>query len=257
MDKNTQKIVLIGTGNVAHQLGLAFIKTKIPICGVWGRSKTKSTELAKKLGASIIEDLHSLSSSNIALICVTDTGIEEVLDKIPKEVKVAYTSGSIGLSNLPKREALGVFYPLQTISKNRSIDFASVPFLIESQNTIFENELKILATQISSTVKIANSETRFQLHIAAVIVNNFVNHLYYLGEQQLLENNLSFDLLKPLIKETANKLDQLSPKEAQTGPAQRNDQLIIQKQLAAIKEKDTKEIYRLFSQMITAAQLKA
>src|SRR5690554_3443323 len=207
MKKKYTDITIVGTGKVAYQLGFYLKRQGNKITSVWGRDKAKAKQLSMRLGAEAISELNAISKSSLALICVADTAIAEVITKIPKTIKTAYTSGSIQLEDLPDRDCLGVFYPLQTFSQDKQVDISIVPFLIESKNTEFQEELKLLAETISSTVIIANSEDRYNTHIAAVLVNNFTNFLYYLAQEHLRIHHLDFDLLKPLIKETVNKLD--------------------------------------------------
>lgn len=247
MDKEYKHITLIGTGNVAHQLGKSLAEKGHVIDGVWGRTKSKAKDLAQLLGTLSIADLSEIAENSIGLICVSDGAIMEVISKVSPTVKVAYTSGSIRLEDLPERANLGVFYPLQTFSQGSDVDISEVPFLIESHSKSFENELFNLAGTISERVILADSIDRYQTHIAAVMVNNFTNFLYYLAEKHLNEHALDFDILKPLINETVRKLDVFSPLEAQTGPAARDDQQVIQKHIQSISQPETKELYKLFS----------
>lgn len=250
MKRNKQHIVLIGTGKVASQIGLAFHKNNIHLKGIWGRNHSKATHLATLLNTQLITDLTMLSSNILCLVCVKDSAIQEVIDKISQTVKVAYTSGSIQLSNIKPRSNLGVFYPLQTFSSERNIDFTNIPILIESENNVFREELLHLAQKISSNVRIMDSKQRYELHIAAILVNNFSNYLYLLAARHLNTHSIDFDLLFPLIKETAEKLKYLPPKQAQTGPATRGDSAIIQQHLSTIKDDEIKSIYELFSTLI-------
>jgi predicted short-subunit dehydrogenase-like oxidoreductase (DUF2520 family) len=139
----------------------------------------------------------------------------------------------------------GVFYPLQTFSKSREISFSDIPICIEANQSSTLLKLQQLAGTLSSSVHPINSEERKTLHLAAVFANNFVNHLYSIGSEILQENNLSFDLLKPLIRETAAKIETLHPLEAQTGPARRNDQGVINAQLKLLQ--DQPEFQKIYS----------
>src|SRR5690606_37608456 len=161
---------------------------------------------------------------DITLISVTDNAIEQVSGAIPyNDSLVVHTSGTTALEVLNDKNRKGVFYPLQTFSKNKEIDFKEVPLCLEAENEVYLNELKNLAKQLSDNVFEISSEQRKSLHVAAVFVSNFTNHLYSIGNEICNENNISFNILKPLIKETADKINYLSPKEAQTGPAVRFD----------------------------------
>lgn len=251
-----QHITLIGAGNVASQLGKHLIKKNITITGVYNRTPEKGRILAQELNSSFIENLTFIpKNTDLVLICIADGAISEIINQIPAGFNIAYTSGSIQLENLPKRTNLGVFYPLQTFTKNKAIDLSKVPFFIESKQPELSESLFNLAKKISSHVYFASSEERFHLHIAAVMVNNFVNHLYTLASDYLASKQLNFDYLLPLIEETTSKLKSASPVEAQTGPAKRNDQAVIEKHLKELQGA-TKEIYALISKSIQETHTK-
>lgn len=245
-----KKIALIGAGNVAHHLGKHLVSNGIIINQVFNRSPKNGKALAQKLNAIYSENLTFIEKdTDLLLVCVSDDEIASVVKSIPEHFKVAYTSGSIQLNSLPQRKYLGVFYPLQTFTKERKVSMNDVPFFIESTDADFGNQLFKLAQKLSLSVQYANSEHRFQLHIAAVMVNNFVNHIYTLANEHLERHQLSIDLLLPLIEETTAKLKFTKPIDAQTGPAKRNDQAVIQKHLLGLTG-STKEIYALLSQSI-------
>jgi predicted short-subunit dehydrogenase-like oxidoreductase (DUF2520 family) len=248
--KEIKKISIIGTGNVAHHIGRALLKNNFHIDGIWGRSKVNAQRLAKDLNTISFEALNQIpTSTDLIIICVSDSAIKEVIENTSKDVALAYTSGSIPLKDLPKREKIGVFYPLQTFTKSREISFESIPFLIESENEQFAKSLMNCASQLSKTVRFTSSEERFQIHIAAVMVNNFTNHLYHLAEEHMKNHQLPFDILKPLILETAEKIKDITPFDAQTGPAKRNDLNVIESHLNELSE-ETKEIYQMLSKSI-------
>jgi predicted short-subunit dehydrogenase-like oxidoreductase (DUF2520 family) len=163
---------------------------------------------------------------------------------------VIHTSGSVAIKKLSDKNRKGVFYPLQTFSKDSEVDFSEIPICLEAENSSDIELLKEMGKAISKNVQLINSEEREKIHLAAVFVNNFVNFLYQAGSDLLSENKLSFDLLKPLIKETANKISKLNPSEAQTGPARRNDQLTIEKQLHLLKDSEYRALYKLLTEAI-------
>lgn len=243
-------ITVIGTGKVALQIGMQLRKAGHTIDNIWGRNEENAKNLASKLAVTTIDNLSDIKENSLALICVSDTAINNVLQNIPSSIKVAYTSGSIRIKDLKSREYLGVFYPLQTFSPTRTINISEVPFLIEASNKEFENELFTLASTLSESVVLANSEDRYNTHIAAVMVNNFTNFLFHLAKKQLDSKNLDFSILKPLIKETVAKLEDLTPIQAQTGPAARGDKKVIENHIATIADPKTKELYRLMSELI-------
>lgn len=250
MAKKKEHIVIIGTGKVAQHLGIQLIRSGHKIKHVWGRDISKAKSLAKLFETTTIPSLDKFPKEYLALVCVTDDAIEEVISELPKDVKVAYTSGSVRLEDVADRPNIGVFYPLQSFSEERNVNISIVPFLIEATQNEFQDDLKRLAKTLSSKVIIANSQVRFNTHIAAVMVNNFTNFIYHLAQEHLDENKIDFNLLKPLMRETINKLDELTPLEAQTGPAVRGDKNIIEKHINAISKPETKQVYRLLSELI-------
>lgn len=246
---NTQKIAIIGTGNVAFHLTCFFQDKGINIDCVYGRNRKVLEEFENTFNITISDDLSRIQPDTLAIVCVSDSAISEVISHIPKNVKTAYTSGSTNLSSLPKDRILGVFYPLQTFSKGLTLNPEDIPFFIEANDVDFEKELIELAQLISKNVHKATSEDRYHLHLAAVMSNNFVNHLFQISEKYLSAHQLSFDYLKPLINETVRKIELASPTKTQTGPAKRKDSLIIEKHLASLSGLE-KEVYSILTRSI-------
>lgn len=243
-------INIIGSGNVAHHLIRALAElSNYKIQNVAVRSLDKVADFfPKDLIVTAVEDL---KPADITLISVTDSAIAEVSERIPyKDSLVVHTSGTTALEILNDKNRKGVFYPLQTFSKNKEINFKEVPLCLEAENTDDLIELKSLAKEISDKVFEISSEQRKSLHVAAVFVSNFTNHLYSIGNEICKENNIPFDILKPLIKETADKINYLNPKDAQTGPAIRFDQKTIKAHQDFLTNKTYKEIYNLITQSI-------
>ena len=189
---------------------------------------------------------------DLILISVPDAEIGEAFEGLQKsEGIVAHTSGFGSIEVLSSAKHFGVFYPLQTFTKNKEIDLSDVPFCIEGNNQETETQLKELAGKLSKNIQCINSEDRRYLHLAAVMVNNFTNHIYHIAGDILKEKGINFDLLLPLIRETANKIKTLDPDQAQTGPAKRNDTSTIlehEKMLSNLPE--YREVYRLMSAQI-------
>jgi predicted short-subunit dehydrogenase-like oxidoreductase (DUF2520 family) len=246
---NTHKIAIIGTGNVAFHLTRFFQNKGVIIDCVYGRNRKILEEFEHTFNLSISADLSRIQPDTLAIVCVTDSAIPEVLHRIPKNVKTAYTSGSMNISALPKDRTLGVFYPLQTFSKGLALSPDNIPFFLEANDVDFEKELIELAKLISKHAHKATSEDRYHLHLAAVMSNNFVNHLFHLSEKYLNAHQLSFDYLKPLINETVRKIELASPTKTQTGPAKRKDTLIIEKHLASLSGLE-KEVYSILTRSI-------
>jgi predicted short-subunit dehydrogenase-like oxidoreductase (DUF2520 family) len=249
MTDKIKSISIIGSGNVAFHLGKAF-SGLVKINAVYSRNKSSAQELADELFVFHAENIRDLIPSDIFLVCTSDDSISAVIDSIPIDQAIVYTSGSVGISELPTRNNLGVLYPLQTFSKRRLVDLFEVPFFIEGTTESFAQAIFDLAWQLSRKVIFANSNDRKNLHLAAVMVNNFSNHIAFLSQRYLNGKSLEWDFLKPLILETAKKLQSESPFDAQTGPAMRGDQKTIEKQLSMLDE-ETKNIYTTLSASIT------
>ena len=244
------KVVLIGSGNVANHLIEAFAKSAtVEVIQVFARQKESVT--AQFDFNQIIDNFNELKEADLYIIAVTDDAIAKVSAQIPfKNGLVAHTSGSVSINSLDDKNRKGIFYPLQTFTKNKAIDFSQIPICIESENETDFELLKNVAQSISANVHKINSQQRKALHVSAVFVNNFVNYLYQIGNEICTENNVSFDILKPLILETANKVMSLSPKEAQTGPAKRNDSQTIKAHLDFLSNEDHTTIYKILTQSI-------
>ncbi len=244
------KVALIGSGNVAQHLIAAFQKAVgIELVQVYARDKNNLSLLVDS--DAITSDYKQLVDADLYIIAVSDNAINEVANQLPFEDRlVVHTSGGAALDALADKNRKGVFYPLQTFSKNKEILFDEIPICLEAENP---NDLELLqkvAYSISKNAYEIDSEQRKSLHIAAVYVNNFVNHLYQIGQEICDENKVSFEILKPLILETANKVMTLSPDEAQTGPAKRNDTKTINSHLNFLSNERQKEIYKLFTKSI-------
>jgi predicted short-subunit dehydrogenase-like oxidoreductase (DUF2520 family) len=253
-------IVLIGAGNVATNLALALYNEGYLISQVYSRTKTSAEILAKKINAKAVTDLKKLNTAAaIYIIALKDDAIEDVAKKIHLTDKiVVHTSGTVSLNVLKgASENYGVFYPLQTFSKGRILDFKKIPICIEANNKATATSLTYFAKSISNEVQKINSEHRKTIHLAAVFACNFSNHMYTIAENILVKNKLSLDLLKPLIEETAEKIKNNSPAKMQTGPAVRGDKKTIKAHLKLLSgQKDKKQLYDLLSKSIIASSKK-
>ena len=178
-----------------------------------------------------------------------DSSINDLILSIPNHFNIAYSSGSVDLPLDSQRENYGVFYPLQTFSKERELDISNVPFFIEATNKTFAKQLFDFALLLSSHVTYATSLERKNLHISAIFVSNFINHLAYLSQEHAESNHLNWDHLKPLINETIYKIVNSSPKASQTGPARRNDLEVINDHLQMLNG-FPKDIYKVISESI-------
>jgi len=243
-------LVILGAGNVATHLFNAFhLADDITVVQVYNRSE-KSLEYFKEK-TNTTTSISKLIDADVYLIAVSDDNIGALSKKLPFHNKlVVHTSGSVAMGQIKNQNNPGVFYPLQTFTAGKDVDFKSIPLCIEATQ---KNDLLLLETiakSISDNVYYIDSKQRKTLHIAAVFVNNFVNHLYQKGEEICKENSVPFDILKPLILETAQKVMQLSPEKSQTGPAKRNDQKVIDQHLADLHTTNQQEIYKLLTKSI-------
>lgn len=247
-------IVLIGSGNVATHLGRAFKMAGQSIVQVWSRDINNAIELADLLAAVAVANISDISrSADLYIIAVKDKAIREVaLELDIDDQLIVHTSGSTGLDILDGISSrIGVFYPLQTFSKSMAVDFRQIPIAIEGSSGEVTSTIRSIADRLSEKVIELNSRQRRALHIAAVFACNFTNHLYALSQELLKEQNLDFDLLRPLIAETANKIQLNDPVSLQTGPAIREDNETINVHLGLLHEKpDLRELYKSLSQSI-------
>lgn len=244
------KVVVIGSGNVAHHLIEAFAKSKkVDVIQVFARQKESVTPLFDS--TKITPNYTDLAPADLYIIAVSDDAIATVSSQLPFENRlVVHTSGTVSIHSLDSKNRKGIFYPLQTFTKNKAIDFSQIPICLESENETDFELLNNVAESISDNVFKINSEQRKVLHVSAVFVNNFVNHLYQIGNEICNANNVPFEILKPLILETANKVMSLSPKEAQTGPAKRNDTHTIEAHLDLLSNENQATIYKILTQSI-------
>jgi predicted short-subunit dehydrogenase-like oxidoreductase (DUF2520 family) len=242
-------IVILGGGNVAHHLTNALLQNSAAnVVQVYNRSLEKIN--CFKNNTSITNNLSDLKQADIYILAVSDNAISELSSALNLKNKlVVHTSGSMAMDELKSVSNKGVFYLLQSFSKERKIDFSNVPVCIEAETEKDLLLLETLAKSLSKNCYRINSDQRKSLHIAAVFVNNFVNHLYHIGHEICEQNKVPFEILLPLILETANKISTLSPLEAQTGPAKRNDTKTIEKHKAMLTENQI-EIYTLLTNSI-------
>ncbi len=245
-----QKIVLIGAGNVASHLFTAFQKTEtVHIIQVYNRSNGALKHFEKKVATTT--SLAALKSADIYIVAVSDAAVRNVITQInPTNGLIVHTSGSVPLLNSSNRN--GVFYPLQTFSKQTSVNFSDIPICIEATTSKDLETLRTLGKSISHKIFSISTEQRKKLHLAAVFACNFTNHLYALAEKICTENNVPFETLYALITETARKAQTTSPKNVQTGPAVRSDSETIAAHLQQLTTPKLKEIYTLLTQSIQA-----
>lgn len=245
---------IIGSGNVATHLAKALHQAQVEIHGIWSHQFENAVLLAKQVGAKAVRQISEIiqDESDIVLISVKDDAIAEVAAQLRNyRGIVAHTSGAIALNALSGNANYGVFYPLQTFSKHRNLDFSQVPLCLEANTNQNLQQLKMLAALLSNSVFEVDTEQRKILHLAAVFACNFPNYLYGVAQQLLAQHQLDFDIVRPLIAETAQKVQTALPIEMQTGPAIRNDQQTLKKHEDLLKgHADWLTIYKLLSEQI-------
>lgn len=248
------QVTIIGSGNVATHLALALFNKGIVIHQIYSKSLVNAQILAKHVNAEAINDFSQLNNNfSVGIVAVSDAAIKKTIALIPHKDKLwLHTSGTTAVKVFARNyKNYGVLYPLQTFSKNKKIDFSQIPFFIEANNNESLEQIKLLVNQLSQNCIVADSKTRKALHVAAVFACNFTNHLYAVSSSILKDHNLSFDYLKPLIKETVDKAMLMEPKQAQTGPAVRNDFLIIREHKKFLNyKKQYKRLYKNLSESI-------
>lgn len=255
MNGDLTRIVLIGSGNVAEALARSIPKSGMELVQVYARNAVRAREVAALAGAEWASEPERLVDADLYLIAVSDRAVAEVAASlpIPPDAVVAHTAGSVALDALPAKFARrGVFYPLQTFTRGREVDFSQVPLFLECSDESLYPRLEAFARRLSRTVVRADSARRAQVHLAGVFACNFANHMYALGERIVAEAGLDFEVLKPLVRETADKaLDTSTPCAAQTGPAQRNDAVTLRRHAGMLAgEPLTEKIYETISQSI-------
>jgi len=243
-------VTVIGSGNVASHLIKAITFARgIILKQVMSRRPESLKDILNI--SDIVTSVADLKDADIYIIAVSDNAIEEVSALLPFTGRlVVHTSGATPMQILNRKNRRGVFYPLQTFSKLRNIDFLQVPLCLEAENAEDYVLLQQLAGALSHTIHNVTSQQRKSLHVAAVFACNFANHMYTLGSMICNDENLPFDILKPLIQETAAKVKELTPVQAQTGPGVRHDDKTISSHLYYLEDDNLKAVYKLLTQSI-------
>jgi predicted short-subunit dehydrogenase-like oxidoreductase (DUF2520 family) len=246
------KVVLIGAGNVAYHLGSLIRSSGHDIIQLYNHTKTKGLRLSKILGCEYTNSISSINrTADIYIIALKDDAIKPFcneLNFVPS--LIVHTSGTCSLDVFPEEFDCGVLYPAQTFSANMTTP-RQIPFCIEARRKKSLTIIRTLADNLGTKVHMMNSNQREKVHLAAVVVNNFTNHLFALSEEYLRSEKLSFDILRPLIMETANKVQSISPMKVQTGPAKRNDKSVINEHKKLLKKHpELKRIYDILTNSI-------
>lgn len=247
-------ISIIGSGNLAHNLGLALLQAGYAIEKVCSRNIEHAQALAKKLNCGFTDCISDLNkNSDYLLIAVKDDVIVELLPQLIEFSSILiHSSGSLPIDIFsPYSKKYGVLYPLQSFNKNENIDFLNIPIFIEGNNEECISAIFNLANSISDEVLYLESQKRKKVHIAAIFVNNFSNHLYCMAENILEKEHIGFEVMRPLIQKLGERLMHQSPKQLQTGPAKRKDLKIIEEHLSLLENQgEMQKIYEILSKSI-------
>jgi predicted short-subunit dehydrogenase-like oxidoreductase (DUF2520 family) len=260
----SQTITIIGSGNVATQMGLALFSEGFDIVQVVSRTFKNSKKLATYFQAKATVNFDELIISDIILIAVNDDSIADVVEKIAQlklklnqqKPLVLHTSGTCNSSILKNKNwESGILYPLQTITKSQTIDFKNVPIIYFGNSKIALNKVNKIAKSISNKTVIMDDAQRIALHTAAVFTNNFTNHIVTIAQDICKQNAINFKLLEPLLAETFQKFSKNSAFKNQTGPAIRNDKITMQKHLQLLQTTNYIDVYQIISKQIQQMHL--
>ena len=249
------KINIIGAGNVGHYFAKTLSNAGHQVLCIYNRTISRANELASKCGSIATDDLIALPIADLNIVAISDDYISSISSQIGSlhgyDTPIVHTSGTLGLDAISKDfTQKGCIWPLQSITMNENFDEKTVPLCIDANTDTFSSSLMGISKSISSVVEHLPSSKKKHAHIAAVISNNFSNHLFTLAEKYCNEHDIEFDLLKPLIIESVLKIKRESPYQIQTGPARRGDLKTIEKHLKLLKDKNTKKIYKRISKSI-------
>jgi len=254
-------ITLIGAGNVGFHLGKRLFKKGIVVKEVYSRNIDNAAFLANKIKAKAINKISRINpDSDLYIIAVKDDAIGLVCEQLSqitgiRDKLVVHTSGAAASTIIGEYfKYYGVFYPLQSFSKSRKVAFSTIPICVDAGRKKDRKVLRKLAKKITKKVANISDQERAILHVAAVIVNNFTNHLFHIGQTITEKEQINFDLLKPLIQETVLKIENFPPLEMQTGPARRNDEKTIKKHLQYLQKfPEYAQLYTLLTKSIQDA----
>jgi predicted short-subunit dehydrogenase-like oxidoreductase (DUF2520 family) len=254
---NPVSVAFIGSGNLAWHLAPALDNVGYAVREIYSRKIKNASAIAQRLyQASAVKELDlSESPAKIFIMCVSDDAIAEVMHELvlPPDSILVHTSGSqpVNILGTSLTRKTGVFYPLQTFTRGRKINFQDIPIFIESDDPSTEKSLMAMAKALTKRVVRISSAERKVLHVAAVFAANFTNHMLTLSKEIMVNSNLNFDYLKPLIAETLNKCLEIGPENAQTGPARRGDLEILDSHMLLLtQDAAVAEIYKVISQHI-------
>lgn len=252
-----EKVTLFGSGNMAHWLVYALKNAGLKITQIYSRQLSHAEALAEKAGSIAIDNIKDLSSdSDLYLFSVKDDSYGTLLQQLPFRLPLAaHTAGSLSMRIFePYADNYGILYPYQSVNKNMDFEDVVVPLCVEANNEIIGKELLALAKSLSSTAQLLDESQRLVLHRAAIFGCNFTNAMYAIAYDILREHDINWQMILPLLQNTMDKVKTMNPHDAQTGPAQRGDQNIIQFHLNALHDDQLKDIYRLMTDYIICHQ---
>lgn len=255
----SKTIVWIGAGNLATQMAPALQQRGATIKQVYSRTETSAMTLASRLQVPYCTHLQEVADADIYLFALKDNILEEVISQMPphNDSIWLHTSGSMPMQIFaPYAQQYGVLYPLQTFSKNKKVDWREIPLFIEATDALTLQTLQQFSDLLQTQSYPLSSDQRKYIHLAAVFACNFSNHMWTIASKIIKQTDLPFEVLRPLIKETVEKIETLTPIEAQTGPAIRYDENVIDKHLALLSQHPQwADIYQSISQDIHQTNL--
>lgn len=247
-------IVILGAGNVAFHLTRALIENTFNVRQIFNRTLERAKEIGEANRISYTDKISEIEKADLYIIACSDDGIEEFSHYIPfDDVLVVHTSGSSPISVLKGNYRKGVLYPLQTFTKGRRLRYDEIPFFVEAEYPADVESLRDLAYRISNEVFVLPYEKRMEIQMCGVWASNFVNYMYKIAGDICAKNDVPFDVLLPLIMETANKVEEMSPHDAQTGPARRGNEIIIKRHLNLLQ--DNSKLYQIYQVLTDAIKL--
>lgn len=247
------RIVFLGAGNLATRLSVEMQRVGFTLVQVYSRTQANAALLGEKLGCPWTTDIETVvTDADVYVFSLKDAVLPEIISKMQTNKGVwIHTAGSMPIEVFENKvERYGVLYPLQTFSKARCVNFDIVPFFLEANTKEVADLLQNIASALSENIHFLSSQKRKRVHLAAVFACNFTNHMYVLASNLLEKEEISADVLLPLIDETASKVHEMTPHAAQTGPAIRYDENVIGKHLDLLDDPNLKNIYQLLSQNI-------
>lgn len=244
---NSMKIAIIGSGNVARAFVPQLKKVGIEITGIWSNTSQHAQEFAEQFQLNAVAQISDLTC-DLALICVSENALNDVVNEASQYFPCAVSSGTFFVPKSSKHP-VGIFYPLQTFSKQLTVALEQVPFFVTANALSLQEQLLNLGNQIGKGAHVLSDEQRQHLHIAAIFANNFTNHLLYLSEQYAQEHDLDPKWLRPLMEQTFTKLQSMSTEDAQTGPARRGSEATLKNHSAQLEE-PYRKIYETLSNSI-------